>query len=654
MKQIKLLELILRNFKGVQEFRLVANGGNLKVYGDNASGKTTLFDAFTWLLFGKDSRNRTDFEIKTLDESGKVKQHGLMHEVEGIFEVNGAKISFKRVFEEKWTKKRGSSRETFTGHTTTYYIDDIPVKMKEYNEKVNELVSEDLFKLLTNPLYFNEQMDWKKRRAILFEMAGEVSDEEVARKDEKLSDFIYRLNGRNVEDHIKVIKARQKKINDALDDIPVRIDQIQLTMPEVDGSKKAEIEKELQRIENEIESIQETIANVRNGGEISKKKADILEIDLGLRKIRNEHESGNNDEKLRLKVKIQENESNIKIWQSEISTNERIISRFKERQQKLEEELLELRKEYVQENMKQFQHEAECTCPTCGQELPAEQIEEAKQKALESFNLEKAEKLKKIATAGKRKNNELDELKKDMEKLEQKNEKLHSEIIKTRTKIELLNQEIQSIEASSIDIMDIPEYVAKLKEKKALEQGLQQLQEQNALVLLDLEEDIRELKQERMKNQSRLAEFTVAERGRKQIAELEKQEKELTAEYEALEEELFLAETFIRMKADLLEEKINGMFRYVTFKLFEQQINGGLNPTCVTLYKGIPYDKGLNNSAQINSGLDIINTLNNYYQIFVPIFVDNSESVTRLIDMDTQLIQLIVSENDKTLRVTQS
>ncbi|MEF3310396.1 ATP-binding protein, partial [Paenibacillus sp. GYB004] len=72
MKKILLDSLTIRNFKGFREFVLMANGGNLDVYGDNATGKTTLFDGFTWHLFGKDSTNSTTFEIKELDPAGKV------------------------------------------------------------------------------------------------------------------------------------------------------------------------------------------------------------------------------------------------------------------------------------------------------------------------------------------------------------------------------------------------------------------------------------------------------------------------------------------------------------------------------------------------------------------------------------------------------
>lgn len=112
-----------------------------------------------------------------------------------------------------------------------------------------------------------------------------------------------------------------------------------------------------------------------------------------------------------------------------------------------------------------------------------------------------------------------------------------------------------------------------------------------------------------------------------------------------------MTEEFVRTKVHLLEEKINSKFKYARFKLFKDQINGGLEETCETLYEGVPYSSGLNNAARINVGLDIINTLNDYYGITAPIFVDNSEAVTKLINTNSQILSLIVSEKDKQLRV---
>jgi AAA15 family ATPase/GTPase len=186
VKEIRLLSLSLKNFKGIRQFTLQANGQDVKVYGDNATGKTTLFDAFVWLLFDKDSQNKKDFAIKTLDKDGQV-LHGLEHEVEGVFLIDGKQLSLRKVFSEKWTKKRGSAEKQFSGHTTEYYIDGVPLKKKEYDQLISDLIDEDVFKLLTNPSYFNEQLHWQDRRKILLQVCGDITDEEVIASNAELA-----------------------------------------------------------------------------------------------------------------------------------------------------------------------------------------------------------------------------------------------------------------------------------------------------------------------------------------------------------------------------------------------------------------------------------------------------------------------------------
>ncbi len=206
MQELKLLNLTLKNFKGVNSFTLQSKGENVKVFGDNATGKTTLFDAFIWLLFDKDSQNKKDFQIKTVTENGQEK-HNLDHMVESTFSLNGSELKLAKAYKEKWTKKRGAATKEFSGHTTDYFIDDVPSKKKEFTDKVAEIIDEGVFKLLTSPSYFNEHLHWQKRRDLLLEIAGDVSQEEVIQKNPNLKKLLDHLNGRSIEDHKKVINA---------------------------------------------------------------------------------------------------------------------------------------------------------------------------------------------------------------------------------------------------------------------------------------------------------------------------------------------------------------------------------------------------------------------------------------------------------------
>ena len=219
---MKLLRLTYKNFKA-QSQNIILNDSDVDVFGANGAGKTTAFDAFIWLLFGKDSKGaELSEDIKTRSQV----DNGQEHEVEAVLLLDdGGHIKLKRTFREIWTKKRGSATETFSGHTTDFFIDDVPAKKREYSDRINSIISEEKFKLLTDPLYFKNQMDWKDRRKILLEVCGDVSDEDVIASKEELAELPGMLAGKSIDDYRKILQARRTKMNDELRKIPVRIDE---------------------------------------------------------------------------------------------------------------------------------------------------------------------------------------------------------------------------------------------------------------------------------------------------------------------------------------------------------------------------------------------------------------------------------------------
>jgi DNA repair exonuclease SbcCD ATPase subunit len=650
VKQLRLISLSLKNFKGVRSFVLDTHGENVKVYGDNATGKTTLFDAFVWLLFDKDSQNKKDFSIKTLNAAGQ-ELHGLDHEVEGIFDLDGQKITLRKVYSEKWTKKRGSVQAEFTGHTTDYFIDGVPVKKKEYVDKVDSIVQEDVFKLLTSPSFFNEQLKWQDRRKILLETCGDITDEEVIASDKALAALPSILQGRSIENHRKVIAARRAEINKELEKIPVRIDEIQLNMPKLDGLDKAALEAEISRLNSEIDEKMTLISNIRNGNAISAKQKEIQEIEIELLQIKQQHESGSKDELYKLKARIQEEEANLNILQQKVENLKNQKRYNDENIQSIEKRLEELRQEWHEVNQQEFVHNDECECPTCGQALPEEQVSAAREKALAQFNLAKSKKLEEIQAKGKQGKEQKEQFVVENEKLSKEYEKISSQINEKQDLLNKLNNQLQIVESTIVDVTENPQYVAKLQEKQRIQKEIQELQLSANESIQSIQMEIVELKAKRGQLEEDLAKFSLVEQVEKRIEELSLQERELAAEFEKLEQELFLTEEFIRTKVNLLEQKINSRFKYARFKLFETQINGGLSEVCETLYNGVPYSSGLNNAARINVGLDIINTLSEHYGFSAPIFIDNSEAVTKLIETKAQTVSLVVSEKDKQLRI---
>ena len=179
MKEIQIKQIHLLNFKGVRNLLVDFVGNVTTISGDNGTGKTTIFDAFTWVLFGKDSEDRKAFNVKTLDKDGNAIEK-LPHEVTATFVVDNQVVTIRRCFNEKWQKRRGSAIEEFTGHEEERFINDVPYSVKDFSSKINELFcSEEIFKLITSPFAFNG-LKTDKQRNILTTMIGEISDAEIA------------------------------------------------------------------------------------------------------------------------------------------------------------------------------------------------------------------------------------------------------------------------------------------------------------------------------------------------------------------------------------------------------------------------------------------------------------------------------------------
>lgn len=649
-KELKLISLSLMNFKGIRSFTLDARGENAKVFGDNATGKTTLFDSFLWLLFDKDSQNKKDFSIKTLDGAGN-EMHYLEHEVEGVFSLDGRELTLRKVFTEKWTRKRGSATDEFTGHETKYYIDGVPAKKKEYVDKVDTIVKEDIFKLLTSPSFFNEQVKWQDRRKILLEICGDISDMDVIASESKLSRLPEILNGRSIEDHRKVIAAKRADINKELDKIPVRIDEIQRGLPDLSELNKNALESDVTKLNAVIDEKSTLINNIRNGNAISAKQQQIQKTEIEMLDIKQAHEAGSKDKVYQLRAKLQEETSNTSILETKLS-NARTRKQMQENSVNTYKQTRErLLKDWHEINDKEFKHESDCSCPTCGQALPEEQVQTARDKALSDFNRTKSERLERIQSTGKANTAQLEKAEAEISDIEKEIEKLNGQLHEKKEAVAKLQQQLSTEESMVVDILDNPEYRAKLEEKQKVVAEIQELRQAADESIQEVFTEIASLKAQRDQKQAEIGKFAYADQATKRIEELAEQEKMLTTEFEKLEGELFLTEEFIRTKVNLLEKKINGRFKFARFKLFETQINGGITEVCETIFNGVPYSSGLNNAAKINVGLDIINTLSEHYDFAAPIFIDNSEAVTKLIDTNTQVVSLVVSEQDKQLRV---
>lgn len=632
---LRINRLLLQNFKGIKSLEIDAGGENLTIYGDNATGKTTVFDAFMWLLFNKDSLGRSDFGIKTQDENGNV-IHNLEHSVECEMLIDESILTLKKVFTEKWTKKRGSAEAEFSGHETKYFVNEVPTLKKDYDAKIASVIDEELFKVITNPLYFNEHLKWQDRRAILLNLCSNLSDEEIITQSEEFKPLLDELKGRTVAEYKKIIQSKQSAINDELKAIPQRIAEANLAIPEntaeVDEGAKAEIEQRIADLNNEI-------AVIKSG-------TGATDIEIELRALRDKKRQLQSEECdvsafvqtiLELKSKIAEAELEVKKYKVSIESADYIIA---EHEKKAES----LRKQWYEVNQKQYTGDG--ICPTCGQAFPEEQIEKAKAK----FNTERAEQLESITELGKKAKAVCETHIAEKQKATEGMNKLQKLIDTEYTpKLQLAEREQAEIKADfeekrKADISDIDNRIAETE--KRVQNGAEDVQ----VKIYPIQEKIDAERVKLAETDKAIAGRDLMIRQKNRIMALEADEKRLAQEYAELDKTAFLIDEFTKFKIDLLSEEINSHFRYAKFKLFDVQINGGIAECCEVTYKGVSYSD-LNNASRINIGIDIINTLCKLNDKFAPVIVDNAESVTNILPATSQMICLVVSAEDDALRV---
>lgn len=654
--EIKILKLMISNFKGIKWLE-IDFGQTTNIYGENATGKTTLFDAFTWLLFDKDSSNKKDFNIKTLGKDGEA-LHGLEHAVEGQLEVDGRPLNLRKVFTEKWVKERGAAEKVFSGHETKYWINEVPVKKSDYQDKINSLINENIFKLITNPLFFNMNLSWQDRRKALLEIVGDISDQDVIDSNEELSRLSILLQDKNLEDFKAMIAGQKKRLNEQLKTIPIRIDELSRGIPtldeNIDYTNLEQEKKDLQIIVGNLEKDLTDQRKIAMGmmDDFKKKQSFIAQKRNELNKLSNDllKDALTQGNKLQLeKQDIEYKLSRMQIFAKDIRIS---IDQDSALIEKLNKQLADKRAEYSEVMKETFNapDRDNFRCPTCKQKLPDDNIDKQISTMERNFLAKKNEKREEINESGKNMSARVKELQQAIERNTAKIEELNENIKASNNKLETLTIQIsqENAKASQVNYELDERYIALKVEITSLEEALETPQNDSG-AQYDLITKKTNCNQRIDEINKILNNKQVIADTQRRIAQLEEEQIDIASKVLELEGQEYLAEQFIRTKVDMLESRINSKFSQVNFKMFNEQINGALVECCDTLIKGVPFQDA-NNAAKINAGMDIINTLTAHYGITAPIFVDNREAVNRLIPTDSQVINLIVSQ-DKTLRV---
>lgn len=666
MKRITLLSMDIQNFKGCTG-RTIDFADKTKICGANATGKTTIFDAFTFLLFNRDSLGSSDFDIRPLDADGKMIDN-IEISVKARISVDDEEFEFKKVQKQKWVKKRGTDSREFQGNINEFEINGYPKSQKEFKEFISEIVDEDVFNLITNPAAFNS-LPWKKQRETLMEFVENFSDVEIAETfGDKYAKLIPELKCAKTDDILKKYTKAKNSLNKDAVEIPARIDEVskQLVIADIGALEveKAAKEAELSKVEADLSG--------GNGktGEINSKLEEIMNLKFHLSEIQNKANQKLLDDSSSIREEVAKKREVAENLQRELSELRSSGRTVQAEYQAHENDVKRLLNDWKAEKAKTFPEfvpfeplsDSATVCPTCGQELPEDvkkkniaDYEARKQAREDDYNKRKADfeadhekKLADITKAGSDAAKLRDEAKDKWGTFE-------SAVKTYEQKIEEAKR-VYGEEKSKLDKIPKVADISNNAEYKATNEKISALEKEIA-ELSSVVSDNAELEAKKSILKDEIAEIAgkilAADNSKvkERIAELEAEQKEVGQKIANQEMMIDLVEDFIRTKMNMISEKINEMFKIVSFKLFSEQINGGLKETCECTVNGVPLSS-LNNGHRIVAGLDIIHSLSNLYGVSCPIFVDNAESINdfNVPEMDAQMIYLTVTD-DKELKV---
>lgn len=637
----------MTNFKGEKERTTVFNDGQTFIYGANGTGKSRHYDAFLWLLFGKDAQDRQDYEIKTVVDGEPL--HKVDSSVRGEFTVDGEKLTLRRTLVEDWVKPRGQSEQVFKGNHTDYEWNGVPVSATEYKQKVRDIIDDSAFKMLSNPEYF-ASLPWQNQREILFSMADVPDDVEVARSEKSLSSLIGKITGKSVQDYRNELLANKKRLNQELSGIQPRIDQTVKMIPEADDFSA--IEKRMSEIDLAKDDINTLMSDRRRSvADMERKQKEITDEITSIyarqqqiesvvkEKVMSEYNAAYSH-KIKVKSQLAEAKSRLSAMEFELGT---VVDGLKSRKSTLVEMKLDIeaiRKEYTDEYAVAFSDST--VCPYCGSDLPVRMVDELRQK----FASEKKSRLDAITARGKSKGESISRIEADIEAGGKRIAELEAGILEARKSVDTLYEVLAKIpepEMPEIRFEDNAEWSGLEARKESLRESMPDV----SVDLSDLKEKLAGLDKERFSLVERMSKKSIIEKFNKEVESLNTRGRELSQMIADIEKEESLVTALTRKKIEICEGRVNSMFSLVRFRLYTYTNDGNPVETCIPLVDGVPYGTA-NTARRINAGLDIINALQKHFGTSVPVFLDNRERVNEVLPVDAQTIHMFVT-SDKEL-----
>ncbi|MEM4270562.1 MAG: AAA family ATPase [Candidatus Pacearchaeota archaeon] len=610
--RLTLKKLIITNFKGIRSLTVDFGENETKIYGKNAAGKTTTADAFFWLLFDKNSVGEKEFKFKPLDNNGE-DIHKILTKVEGFFLVDNISLQLARTWEENWVTHTGEVLEKMEGHIGKYYINEIKVSAKEYKEKIRSLFTEDIFDILATPFGF-ANLDWKKRREILFELTNAKKIEENILSG--YSDIVNDVKKIGKDGFKALLKQKISVLNKEIQRLEIRIEEARKDIVNEDtlNDKERELTAQKQDIIKQIEQLQETVKAIEE--KIKKENEEYLKyvnkkstIEANIKEIENKIQQFT-ERKERVKL---EKEKTIILKKEEVVLLEEELNITKEKINEL-----------IEEQKKGFEvSEEDRVCKLCRQPLPSDLLS-SKIKDMEQTFYNK--------------------IRLEIQQLKNRGENIKGRINNLQLEIEMLSN-------ITTDNDETAKLLEELNNNKKKLEALIPV-EKKEININEIESSRKKLYEQKAQIDTKLSLIEESKRKNEYVKKLEQEYSTQCKEALKLKSKLIAIEKLEQDIANTIEEKVNDLFKNefvnIKIRMFNRLINEGLEPTCeILIGKNLIPFFNANRGLQINSGCLIANTLANMFNCFIPIFIDNAESVNKIVDINLQKIKLFVTEDEQ-------
>ena len=655
MKKIIFKSLSLLNFKGIRNLH-VSFGENLTVIsGRNAAGKTSIADAIMWVLFdvGYDGNK---LEPKTFDKNHEIIKE-IPHEAELTLLVDGDQIVLKRSLSDAWKGDKCTN-------TYKYYVDGDVTTAGDFKRVVESICPDSIFRRISSATNFCS-LPWQKQRELLESLADQYTSQDITQGDERFDFVVEELKKKSIADLIHHIKYKRKEVQKQLDSVPVRLAELNKSLPEAQdwdalSAEKTKLNDKLVELANKMQAIRIVGADkVRYDGIL--KKIEFAEkrkrnMEQGAMNLATEQATKHQSDVITTNIAVKKAQSLVDDLKATMRGYTESEIHAKDKKEECERKVVDINNRLDELSKSRWSWNAEDgICPHCGQPLPAEDVERIKKESKDRFNERKSNASKKIQEEFNGIQQEYTDAKNILEKLDNDRMVTTNQLVKANKTLK--EAEFKKLEVDAEKPKTYEQILAEKEEYQQVVTEIADLQaeldepsarsDENTEMLVGLEKEREPIGIRYNEVLELLATKETSDRISELIEKAKQDKESYQNQLDELDEQLDLANEYNKKSCQLLEENVNGHFSYVKWSMFTQDLDGNMKPYCECYHDGVPYSR-LNGAAKVNAGIDIANTFSRFYQVSAPMVLDECESVNDPIySGDQQQIRLKVTTDDK-------